>query len=203
MKDLETKYKRDAKGNLVHLDNIREIDLLRDELVRELVAKANTVSDALANFKESAMEDINAFVGLSAERYNIKIGGAKGNITLTSFDGEYKIQHAVQDTLTFDEGLQAAKVLIDECLNEWTKDSRPEVHALIDNAFDVDKEGNINTQRVLGLRRLNIEDEKWQRAMSAVSESLQVQTSKAYVRIYRRDKKTQKYNLLNLDIANI
>ena len=36
----KTQYKQDAKGNLVPLANIREIDLLRDELVQEIAAKA-------------------------------------------------------------------------------------------------------------------------------------------------------------------
>ena len=40
-------YKRDARGNLVAVANIREIDLLRDELVMELVGKANGVAETL------------------------------------------------------------------------------------------------------------------------------------------------------------
>lgn len=35
-----SQYKKDAKGNLVPLANIKEIDLLRDELVLEIAAKA-------------------------------------------------------------------------------------------------------------------------------------------------------------------
>lgn len=193
-------YRRDARGNLVHKDNIREIDLLRDELVAEIVQHARQAAAALAEFKQAAMDDIAAFVALSAERYGVKRGGIKGNVTLTSFDGRYKIQHAVQDTLVFDEGLQAAKTLIDECLQEWTADARPEIHALINNAFDVDKEGKINTGRVLGLRRLSIADAKWQRAMQALSDSVQVQTSRAYIRVYERAHNDE-YRLINLDIA--
>ena len=36
----KTQYREDAKGNLVPLANIREIDLLRDELVTEIASKA-------------------------------------------------------------------------------------------------------------------------------------------------------------------
>ena len=39
----KTQYKQDAKGNLVPLANIKEIDLLRDELVLEIAAKARVV----------------------------------------------------------------------------------------------------------------------------------------------------------------
>ena len=195
-------YKTDAKGNLVAVANIREIDLLRDELVAEIVGKAQAVADNMRAFKTEAMDDIAAFIQLSAERYDVQLGGKKGNVTLHSFDGAYRVQLAMQDTLVFDEGLLAAKALIDECINEWTQGSRTELKTLINAAFQVDKEGNISTARVLGLRRLQIDDAKWQRAMDALSDSLQVHTSKAFVRVYRR-LENDEYTLINLDIAKV
>ena len=197
-----SRYRQDAKGNLIPLENIKETDLLRDELVMEIVAKAQAVRERIAEFKQSAMDDIAAFAQLSAEKYGAKLGGAKGNIRLMSFDGAYRIALAMQDTLSFDERLAAAKALIDECINEWTADSRPELKALINDAFQVDKEGNISTTRVLGLRRLGIDDEKWHRAMDALSDSVQVQTSKPFVRVYRREANGE-YSLMSLDIAKV
>ena len=197
-----SRYRQDAKGNLIPLENIKETDLLRDELVMEIVAKAQAVRDNIAKFKQSAMDDIAAFAQLSAEKYGAKLGGAKGNIRLMSFDGAYRITLAMQDTLSFDERLAAAKALIDECINEWTAGSRPELKALINDAFQVDKEGNISTTRVLGLRRLSIDDEKWHRAMDALSDSVQVQTSKPFVRVYRREDNGE-YSLMSLDIAKV
>jgi len=145
---------------------------------------------------------IAAFVQLSADRYDVSLGGKKGNVTLHSFDGQYRVNLAMQDTLVFDEGLLAAKALIDECINEWTEGSRTELKTLINAAFQVDKEGNISTARVLGLRRLAIKDDKWQRAMDALSDSLQVHTSKQFVRIYERGQDGE-YQLMNLDIAKV
>ena len=197
-----SKYREDAKGNLVPLENIKEIDLMRDELVMEIASGARAVQDNLIEFKRRAMDDIAAFVQLSADRYDVKVGGKKGNISLHSFDGRYCVKLAMQDTLVFDEGLIAAKALIDECINEWTEGSRTELKTLINAAFQVDKEGNISTARVLGLRRLQIGDEKWQRAMDALSDSLQVHISKPFVRVYRRDD-ADEYQLINLDIAKV
>ena len=201
MTDL-SQYRQDAKGNLVPLANIKEIDLLRDELVMEIVGKAQTVQQQMAAFKADSMADIAAFEQLSADRYDVAVGGKKGNVTLHSFDGAYRVNLSMQDTLVFDEGLLAAKALIDECINEWTEGSRSELKTLINAAFQVDKEGNISTARVLGLRRLKIKDEKWQRAMEALSDSLQVHTSKQFVRVYKRDDAGE-YQLVSLDIAKV
>ena len=195
-------YRKDAKGNLVPLENIREIDLLRDELVQDIAQRALVVQEALNKFKTLAMEDIMAFAQLSAERYGVTLGGVKGNITLNSFDGQYRVQLAMQDTLVFDEGLLAAKALIDECINEWTEGSRTELKTLINAAFQVDKEGNISAARVLGLRRLAIADPKWRRAMDALSDSLRVHTSKSFVRVHQRNALGE-YKLINLDVAKV
>ncbi|KZE34160.1 DUF3164 family protein [Crenobacter luteus] len=196
-------YKQDAKGRLIPVETIKPIDMARDQLVGEIVQKAQAVSKTLAEFKTAVFADIGAFVELSAERYSARLGGAKGNVSLVSFDGRYKVQRAIQDTLTFDEGLQAAKALIDECVHEWTEGARSEIRALINDAFNVDKEGNISTGRILSLRRLDIQDEKWQRAMDALNDSVRVQCSKSYIRVYERVGDTDQYRPIPLDIAGV
>lgn len=196
-------YKADAKGRLIPLDAIKPIDQARDQLVAELVGRTKQMNRDLAAFKEALFNDIDAFVDLSAERYGAKLGGEKGNVSLVSFDGRYKVLMAIQDSLAFDEGLQAAKALIDECVHEWTQDARVEIKALINDAFQVDKQGHISTGRILGLRRLDIKDEKWQRAMTALSESVRVQNSTHYLRVYERVGLTNKYEPIALDIAGV
>ena len=65
----------------------------------------------------------------------------------------------------------------------------------------MDKEGNLNTSRILGLRRVEIQDSRWQNAMQAISESVQVVSSKAYVRLYERVGETDQYVPIALDVA--
>lgn len=179
-------YWTDPKGRLVPMDMIAPVDRLRDELVRELIAAAQNLKDAMQHFKLQAMGDVQSFVDLSAEQYEVKMGGQKGNITLLAFDGSYKVQVAITEHITFDERLQAAKRLVDECLTDWTGDSRAEIKTIIMDAFQVDKEGRINTGRILGLRRLAIHDKRWVRAMQAIADSIQVVGSKTYLRFYER-----------------
>lgn len=194
-------YWRDAKGNLTPAELVKEIDKARDALVHEWVERGRDLSKEISHFKEGIFGDVQAFIELSAEKYGAKVGGNKGNVTLFSYDGKYKIQRAINESLQFDERIQAAKVLIDECLNEWSEGSRPELKALIERAFNVDKEGNLNTSRILGLRRVEIQDSRWQNAMQAISESVQVVSSKAYVRLYERVGETDQYVPIALDVA--
>ncbi|HVT36073.1 MAG TPA: DUF3164 family protein, partial [Nevskiaceae bacterium] len=181
---------------------VKPIDKTRDQLVRELISQAQRVSSAIAAFKKSTFDEVAAFVELSAGEYGIKLGGAKGNVTLVSFDGRYKIVRQVQDSLVFDERLQAAKALIDQCIQEWSQGSRDEIRVLVNDAFQVNKEGQINTGRVLGLKRLAISDAKWQQAMQAIADSVRVACSRSYVRFYERVGETDQYKPISLDLAS-
>lgn len=196
-------YWRDGAGRLIPDSMVRPIDKARDELVRDLVDQARAASAVLAEFKHRAFGDINAFVDMSSELYGVRVGGQKGNVTLMSFDGRLKVVRQFQERLVFDERLLAAKTLIDECIQAWTSGSRAEIKALINDAFQVDKEGKISTGRVLGLKRLDISDPKWLRAMQAITDSIQVAGSKGYVRAYERIGDTDQYQPINLDISAV
>lgn len=202
LKEIPTGFRVNTKGHLVPETAIKEIDLLRDELVQNLIGGAQLVQQQLRKFKEQAFGDIAAFLDLSLEKYDAQIGGNKGNVTLMSFDGKYKVTRQIADSIRFDERLQAAKALIDECISEWANGSNDNLQVLIHDAFQVDKEGKISTNRVLGLRRLDIQDEKWQDAMQAISDSIIITDSKAYIRFYERDEKGN-YQAISLDFAGI
>ncbi|WP_312929130.1 DUF3164 family protein [Stutzerimonas nitrititolerans] len=196
-------YRQDAQGRLVHESMVKPIDQERDRLVGDLVKNAIYLNGLMANFKATAFGDVRAFIEMSFEEYGARVGGKKGNVTLLSFDGRYKLQIAVQDSISFDERLQAARSLIDECLAEWTEGARPEVVTLVNDAFRTDTKGEIRTARVLALRRLEIADERWQRAMKAIGEACQVTSSKEYLRIYERIGDSDQYRPISLDIAVI
>lgn len=193
-------YMEDSQGRMVPKEMIKEVDITRNDLVIELITEVKKLSLKLAAFKEAAMDDIQAFVDLSGEKYGAHLGGRKGNVTLFSYDGRFKLIRSIDDFITFDERLQAAKALIDECLKKWTEGSRAELRTIVNDAFQVDKTGRINTNRVLGLRRLDIQDETWQQAMQAISDSVQVINSKSYIRFYERQPDGS-YRQLNLNIA--
>ena len=103
-------YLKNAKGHLVPQELVKPIDALRDELVRDLCAEANNISEQLASFKRRALARIDEFVEFSAAEYDVKIGGKKGNIDLVSYDGELKIVVQVRDLLQLDERMLAARI---------------------------------------------------------------------------------------------
>jgi hypothetical protein len=196
-------YLQTSQGYLVPIDKVPDIELLKNDLVLWLVANAWLCQDAMRVFKTGCLDDIQAFMELAASEYNIKYGGTKGNLSLVSFDGQFKVQIAVDDTVMFDEKLQIAKQLIDGCIHRWTANSDANLKALVEHAFQTDKQGNINTARVLGLLRLKIDDDEWHRAMEAIKDSIKVARSKSYLRFYQRVGKEGKYEQIALDMGGL
>jgi hypothetical protein len=201
--NIPSDHLRDAQGRLVPVSLIKPIDLARDELVREIAQAARGLNATMAQAKSKIFADAAAFVDLSAEQYGVQLGGKKGNITLHSFDGSVKVQIATAEAMAFDERLQAARALIDECITEWSAGTRPEIAVLVQDAFRTDRDGRLSAGRILGLRRLDIRDARWQRAMTAIGESVQVTGSKQYVRVYERIGQTDAYQPISLDIASV
>ena len=200
---MSKQFMTDAQGRQVPVSMIKKFDLKRNDLVCSIMSRAFAERERLAEFKRQVWEEIQAFVDESAKDSGAKkLGGKKGNITLTSFDGRYKLIVAVNDGILFNEKLQIAKQLIDECIGKWSKNARPELTVLVDDAFNVGKNGLVSTGKVLGLRRLNITDATWRRAMDAITESIQVVSSKTYMRFYERQE-DESYKQIPLDVASL
>lgn len=196
-------YWQDANGNLIPDSKVKDIDKLRHQVVTDLCTMAEKSRDGLADFKAHAMQEVAALVSTSMEQYGVKSGGNKGNITLVSFDGKYKLVRQMQDHIVFGEQLMAAKELIDECVQEWSEGANDNIRVLVSHAFQTDREGKINTGRVLALRRLAIKDEKWQQAMQAIADSMQTASTKPYIRFYERMESTGEYRPISLDVAAV
>lgn len=195
-------YRRNASGHLVPEESIDPYEIAKDELVRELYEKAASLQEAMAEFKEMAMGDVEAFTELSAERYDVTLGGEKGNLNLTSYDGELMVKVQVQDRVVFDERIHAAKAIVDECIRRWSDGARSEIRALVTHAFQTDREGKLNTSRILALTRIDIDDERWQQGMKAIKDSLSVTSTARYIRFYKRTKGDE-YERLELDLAKV
>lgn len=153
-------YWRDAKGALVPVSMIKDIDIEREQIVEEIIKHAKSLNKALSLFKAKAFGDVAAFIELSAEQYNVILGGKKGNVTLFSFDGRYKVQRTMHDNIAPDERILAAKQLTMDCVNDWSENARPELKAIVNRAFATSKDGDLKLGRLLELRRLDIKDER-------------------------------------------
>ena len=180
-------YMQNAQGHLVPVSAIRTIDIVRDDLVCDLIREAKLHSAEMAKFKASCQARVSSFVEVAAQEHGVSMGGTKGNVSLTSFDGRYKVLRAIDETIQFTEGLVVAREMIERCIQRWSDGANANLVALINKAFETDRAGNISTARVLGLASVQIDDEEWRGAIDAIQQSVQVASTKSYIRFYERN----------------
>lgn len=192
-------FVKNAAGHLVPEHQVRDQDKLRDNVARDLAAQAVAISESMAAFKAKALADIEDLISISLERYGVKLGGKKGNVSITTYDGEFKIERALANRLSFTEEILAAKELIYACIRKWSAGADRHLMALVDRAF-TGRNGEIRTNDVLDLMRLEIDDDDWKTAMEALRDSIQVNGKAVYIRVYRRIG-DDRYEQINLNLA--
>ncbi|MDD4506216.1 MAG: DUF3164 family protein [Sulfurospirillaceae bacterium] len=194
-----------GKGEAVHPDMIRVDEQLKSELVERIIAAAQNLTGLISIFKAECNEQVESYFALLLQNYNVDAKGksVKGNLNLENFSSTAKVEIRSMDTLKPDEKIQIAKMKLDEFLKEETEDSTPIVRTLIMKAFEVDKKGNIDTKKLLALRSYDIVAPKWVEAMSIIADSLQVASTKSYIRFYTRENSDSEWSLIPIDIAAV
>lgn len=201
---IPTGYLQDSKGRLVPETMVKDHEKLEDQTVRKIIQYATDLSAQIGRFKGHTFEDVATFLDVLSEKYGQKKRGldGKGNVSLSSYDGTQRVQVRINDCLDFGPGLQVAKSLVDDCLRKWSADARPELQALVTEAFKTDKTGQVSREAVFSLLRVEIEDPDWQSAMDALRESIRVVGSKTYIRLQVRPDATANWSTITIDLAS-
>ncbi|SFD72669.1 Protein of unknown function [Bosea sp. CRIB-10] len=195
------KFMRDARGNLMAHGTIKAQRQLEDEMVRKVMFYARALSDQIRRFKGHTFEDLAAFQSLLEQQYGVPPSDGKGNCTYTSYDDTLKVEVKIADQIAFGPELQAAKRLVDECLKEWGADSHEALRSLVNRVFSVEKEGQINRGELFSMLAMEIADERWQRAMDAIRDSIRVIGTKAYLR-FRFRNADGAWSTISLNVAS-
>ena len=89
-------YLEDAQGRKVPVSIIKDIDIKRHEAVMSIMKETFAERERLIEFKRGIWVRVQGFLAESAKDSGArKFGDKKGNITLTSYDGKYKVIVAV------------------------------------------------------------------------------------------------------------
>ncbi len=151
-------YMRNVFGHLVPTHMVRPELRLQDQLVKDLLTRADRLRGLIAAEKAAMMSDVRAFLALLDEKYGVKRVGQRGGVVLDSFDGDARVTISVGDSITLGPELSAARALIDECIGRWAAGADEHLKALVDDAFKVGETGKLAVDRVLALRRIEIDD---------------------------------------------
>ena len=171
----------DDKGRPIPEEYIQPQDKKRDRMVESIIKRVSKLSAKLASEKTEIVAAIEKYLKELAKDNKVRENW-KGNILIYNFSQNLCIERRINETISFDERLQMVKTTIDKWLNDRLKNIDELIAKVISQAFSVDKQGRINTAMLLKLRKLDIQDHEWKKAMALLDESIFVKSSKMALR---------------------
>lgn len=178
---------RNCNGCLVQVSRLRADVVLTDEVARNLVRKMRELAEHNARVRREIFEEVYAYQDLMLERYNARIGGRRGGLTIAAFTDCQKVEVSTADYSRVTAALPAAQALMNEILDDLTGDVGPDIRTLIMAAFERDeKTGRVNVQRLNGLKKYSLDHPKWPDFITAINEAIEPAGSKTGLRVYER-----------------
>ncbi|MDD2229886.1 MAG: DUF3164 family protein [Candidatus Cloacimonetes bacterium] len=189
----------DAQGREFPVKVLHTEIVEKDAAVKKAMECAIKLQERIINDKQKLIGFIESYLNDAAKRNGLEW---KGNALLISFDEKYRIEIRYREKIQFGIELQLAKQKIDECIKAWSVDSNDNLKAIINEAFQVDKRGQLARYRIFALRRYKIKDPIWKEAMELIDKAIMVTSTKQYISFAVRDD-AGNYNKVVLNFSTL
>ena len=178
----------DDRGRPVPEEYVPASDKKRDALVERTFKKVLKLAEKLAETKIEIVGSIDKYLDELAKENKVRENW-KGNILLQNFDKSLCIERRIDDNIGFDEKLQMVNTIVDKWVAGRLNGIDENLSKVITQAFNIDKQGRVNTAMLLKLLHLEIEDSEWKKAMRMLKESIIVKSTKQSINFRRKVKK--------------
>jgi hypothetical protein len=178
----------------------KEYEQLRDETAEKLVHKATVLSNAIKDFKMEVFSDMSGLYELLQE-YSKRHADGKGNFTIESADGAYKIEFSRQMLGSFDERAdQAAAHIIDFVNSRFSGDL--EAQEMITGILERSK-GKFDIKQIQKLYAMEAKfnDPNWIEGIRLFKEAWKPSETKDYTRFFIKYK--SEWKAVNLNFSSI
>jgi len=189
----------DAQGREISVKVLNQDILDREAAVSKAMERALKLHEHIIKEKHSIIKIVEDYLNDVARKNNVEW---KGNALLLTFDEKYKIEIRYREKIQFGIELQLAKQKMDECIKAWSENSNDNLKAIINEAFQVDKRGQLARYRIFALRRYKIKDPIWKEAMELIDKAITVTSTKQYISFSVRDE-AGSYNKVVLNFSSL
>jgi hypothetical protein len=191
-----------SNGNFIPKKNIPKIYRERDKVVMKITKRMEKLERQMKAVKAANFKDVDAYLAKLAKTNGVQ-KDIKGNITLSSYDNLYRVELNRNEIEGFDEQLNVAKQLIDECIIKWSKGSDKNLIPVITEAFKLDNNKRFNTNAIWNLTKLNIKDPTWKKAVDLITNSRQKVGSKQYMQVASRKSHKSLFKSINMNFSSM
>lgn len=174
----------------------------RDQTIMNLCLKAIGISQMLDEFNKIAFKSMeNQSEALNT--YGKLRKNSKGGFTLTTEDGEYRVQYKYNADSYYDERADKAAELLKDFINDFIKKKDRGAADIIMDLLARNNKGQLEYGRISKLygREKDYTDPRWVEAIQLFKDSYQVRDSKYQLYFYKRNAKNE-YEVINLNFGS-
>lgn len=179
--------------------------LLANDFAIELVEDAKALHDLMAEQKSRMYAKAEQYEKQLLELYRAKRrGNSRGQFSATSLDDCFRVDLSVADFRRVTSDLIAAQALMGEVLDDLMDGVNPDIRLLLEAAFVPDeKTGRVNVDRLQQVRKVRLSHPRWEDVLDAVAASIEVTSSKSYLRFYWRKHHKDDWEQIALQFSKI
>ena len=175
----------------------------RDMLVEQLVARAKVLNDQMRDFKQYAIDQLEAFRETANDYGDIR-KNSKGGFSLRHRHTGEMVSLDRNSIPEYDERASSAESLLKEFLEDKIKKRDLSTYRTIMALMQRNKQGDLTPSRIASLISVkdNYDDPRWQKAIELFEESFRIREISYSVSFYRKDS-LQKDQAIVLTFASI
>jgi hypothetical protein len=194
----------DESGQQIPYSRITSAERLMERHSWKILKGALDINKRLTEFKDMIRELCQEAHDAFMAEQNIT-RETKGNFTWFNFNRSIKVEINVNEPIQFDDmTITAAKAKFDEFLEENITSKNEFVKAMIIDAFETQRNGQLDTKAVMKITRYEkrINDPKFSEAVELINSAIRRPKSKSYFRVSVKNEEGG-YDNIDLNFSSI
>ena len=193
------KYMKDINGDEVNVKYVNAYDKARDRVSRRILKRFVEERKRMEALLKDSLADLDSLMKLKDSL------GDRGNFQTQSFDGLIQVEVRQQYNVYLDERvIKARELMIDYVNHVLEKVNGVDVtvlRRLVDSAFRANSLGFLPVSKIHELKRMVVNDPRWQEAIKILEEAMKPVKGKRYLNCATRRSTQGDFQTIRLDLA--
>ena len=193
------KYMKDINGDEVNVKYVNAYDKARDRVSRRILKRFVEERKRMEALLKDSLADLDSLMKLKDSL------GDRGNFQTQSFDGLIQVEVRQQYNVYLDERvIKARELMIDYVNHVLEKVNGVDVtvlRRLVDSAFRANSRGFLPVSKIHELKRMVVNDPRWQEAIKILEEAMKPVKGKRYLNCATRRSTQGDFQTIRLDLA--
>lgn len=190
-------------GNLRPVTDFNPIEVAEDDLVNTFIEDYLEMQGLLKNLKDNSWESLLDYIDYVFKHYKVeKMSDDQTSVTFISLNQLRKVKLLYADMIKPGSALMVAKELVDQIIEEKTKNVDGDTQKLLKAAVYTET-GKFSAAGLISIRHLNLSHEKWAKVKELIADALKPVGKKGYISCYQRASRDpkDKWEMITLDFA--